>query len=192
MHLLQRFDASHDLEGVMASVVSTDITLEGTVLNEDTRSMMAQSKIGIARPTVHRGFVLEHEDMFTGKRSKLSRSQCLRLGHKEILGVQLLPDGRVSQIRWMGGLEGQRVMSPSGPSICRFRTSTSGIAVVEKTSWCIDSPPRCVGDQNPASNDDCADIVDSRTEGVLTQIQAPLGRRTMYFVQILDGNRSMH
>ena len=84
MHLLQRLDAGHELEGVMAGVVLTDIALEGTFLDQDTRSMVDQSKIGIARPAVDRAFLRHYKDMLTGKGSNLSRSQCLRLGRKEI------------------------------------------------------------------------------------------------------------
>ena len=40
------------------------------------------------------------------------------------------------------------------------------MAVVELTNSRVDSPPRCVGDRNSPSNDDGADVVDSRTEGV--------------------------
>ena len=74
MHFLQCLDASHELEGVMTRVVSTDITVEGTLLNQDTRSMVQQSKVGITRSVVDGALVLEYEDMFKGKRSKLSRS----------------------------------------------------------------------------------------------------------------------
>ena len=77
MHLLQRFDASHELEGFMARIMSTNIALEGTFLNQDTGSMVDQSKVGIARPAADRALVLEYEDMPKGKSSKLSRSQCL-------------------------------------------------------------------------------------------------------------------
>ena len=80
MHFLQRLHASHELEGVMTRVVSTSVTFEGTLLNQDTRSMVEQSKAGITRSTVDGALVLQYEDMFTGKRSKLSRSQCLCLG----------------------------------------------------------------------------------------------------------------
>ena len=102
----------------MARIVSTDIAFEGTFLNQDTRSMVDQSKIRIARPAVGRALVPEYEDMLTGKRSKLSRSQCLQLGRKEIPKVRRLPDGRVPEIRSMGGLEGQRVIPTGGPSVC--------------------------------------------------------------------------
>ena len=54
MDLLQRLDASHEPEGVMAVVVSTDIALEGMFLNQDTRLMVDQSNIGIARPAGRR------------------------------------------------------------------------------------------------------------------------------------------
>ena len=80
MHFLQCLDPSHELEGVMTRVVSTDITFEGTLLNQDTRSMVQQSKVGITRSAVDGALALEYEDMFTGKRSKLSRSQRLCLG----------------------------------------------------------------------------------------------------------------
>ena len=66
VHVLQRFDACHELEGVKAGVVSTDIALEGTFLNLDTKSMGDQTKIWIARRAVDRAFVLEYEDMVTG------------------------------------------------------------------------------------------------------------------------------
>ena len=75
--------------------------------------------------------------------------------------------------RWQGStntfvccLEGQHVIPASGRPICLLRTSTSGIAVVERTSSRVDSPPRFVGDRNSPSNNDCADVIDSRTEGV--------------------------
>ena len=76
MHLLQPFDTSHDLEGVMAGVVLTVIALEGTFLNQGTRWMFDQSKIGIARSVVDRALVLEYKDMLTGKSPKLSWSKC--------------------------------------------------------------------------------------------------------------------
>ena len=84
MHFLQCLDASHELEGVMTRVVSTDVSFEGTLLNQDARSMVQQSKVGITRSAVDGALVLEYEDMFTGKRSKLSRSQCLCLRRIEI------------------------------------------------------------------------------------------------------------
>ena len=36
MHFLQRLDASHELEGVVARIVLTSVTLEGTLLDQDT------------------------------------------------------------------------------------------------------------------------------------------------------------
>ena len=74
MHFLERLDASHELEGVMTRVVSTNVPFEGTLLNQDTRSMVEQSKVGITGPAVDGALVLEYEDMFTAKCSKLSRS----------------------------------------------------------------------------------------------------------------------
>ena len=65
VYLLQRLDGSHELEGVMARMVSTNIGLEGTFLNQDTRSMVEQSKVGIARLAVDGALVLEYEDMLT-------------------------------------------------------------------------------------------------------------------------------
>ena len=114
----QRLEASHELEGVMARIVSTNIAVEGTFLNQDTRSMVEQSKVAIARPAVDGALVLEYKDMLTGKSSKLSRSQRLRFGREEIPKVRRLPNARVPQIHSIGGLEGQRVMSTGGPSIC--------------------------------------------------------------------------
>ena len=49
VHLLQRFDAGREVEGVMARIVSTNIALEGTFLNRETRWMVEQLKVGIAR-----------------------------------------------------------------------------------------------------------------------------------------------
>ena len=143
--LLQRFDASQELEGVMARIVSTDIALEGRFPNQDTRWMVEQSKVGIARPAIDGALVLEYEDMLTGKSSKLSPSQCLRLGREEIPKVRRQPDGWVPQINWVGGVEGQPVVSTGGPSVCLLRTGTSGTAVVELTSSRVDSQPRRVG-----------------------------------------------
>ena len=79
VHFLKRLDAGHELQGVMTRVVSRNIALEGTLLNQDTRSMIEQSMVGITRLAVDVALVLEYEDMLTGKSSKLSRSQCLCL-----------------------------------------------------------------------------------------------------------------
>ena len=59
MHFLQRLDASHELEGVMTRVESTSVTFEGPLLDQDTRSIIEQSKVGITRSTVDRALVLE-------------------------------------------------------------------------------------------------------------------------------------
>ena len=59
VHFLQRLDASHELEGVMTRVVSTNVALEGTLLNQNTRSMVEQSKVGITGPAVDRALVLD-------------------------------------------------------------------------------------------------------------------------------------
>ena len=98
MYFLQCLDASHEVEGVMTRVVSTDITFEGTLLNQDNRSMVQQSKVGITRSAVDGALVLEYEDMFTGKRSKLPRSQCLCLGQIEIPKVRRFPSVLAPQI----------------------------------------------------------------------------------------------
>ena len=166
MHFLQRLDASHELEGVMTRVVSTSVTFEGTLLNQDTRSMIEQSKVGSTRSNVDGALVLEYEDMFTGKRWKLSQSQCLCLGRIEIPDIRRLPNVLVPQIRPIGDFEGECVMTTGGPSIGLLRTSTSGHAVVELTSSRIDSPPGCVSNQNSSNNDDGTDVIDSRAEGI--------------------------
>ena len=79
----------------------------------------------------------------------------------------------------MGGLQGQLVISTSGSSMCLLPTSASGITVIELTSSRVHSPTRCVGDSNPPSNDDCADVVDSRTKGIsvneLTTVRSRIG-----------------
>ena len=137
MHFLQRLDASHELEGVMTRVVSTSVTFEGTLLHRDTISMIEQSKVGITRSTVDGALVLEYEDMFTGKRSKLSWSQCLCLGRIEIPKIRRLPNVLVPQIRSIGDFEGERVMSTGGASIALLRTSTSrfGRSCSERLFW---------------------------------------------------------
>ena len=96
--------------------------------------MVQQSKVGITRSAVNGALVLEYEDMFTGKRLRLSRSQCLCLGRIEIPKVRLFPSVPAPQIGPIGDFEGERVISTSGPSIGFLRTSTSGHAVVELTS----------------------------------------------------------
>ena len=117
MHFLQRLDASHELEGVMTCVVSTSVTFEGTLLDQDTRSMIEQSKFGSTRSTIDRALVLEYEDMFTGRHSKLSRSECFCLGRIEIPKIRRLPNILVPQVCPIGDFEGERVMSAGGPSI---------------------------------------------------------------------------
>ena len=92
MHFPQCLDASHELEGVMTRVVLTNVAFEGTLLNQDTRWMVEQSKVGITRPAVDGALVLEYEDMLTGKRSKLSRSQCFCLGRIKISKVRRFPN----------------------------------------------------------------------------------------------------
>ena len=125
----------------MTRRVSTDITVEGTLLNQDTRSMVQQSKVGITRSVVDGALVLEYEDMFTGKRWKLSRSQCLCPGRIEVPEARRFPNVLTPQISPIGDLEGVSVMSTSRPPIGFLRTSTSGHAVVELTGSRIDSPP---------------------------------------------------
>ena len=110
MHFLQRLDASKELEGVLTRVLSTNVTFEGTLLNQDTRSMVQQSKVGITRSAVDGALVLEYEDMFMGKRSKLSRSQCLCLGRIEISKVRLFPSVLAPQVGLIGDFEGKPVM----------------------------------------------------------------------------------
>ena len=77
--------------------------------------MVQQSKVGITRSAVNGALVLEYEDMFTGKHSKLSRSQCLCPGRIEVPKVRLFPSVLAPQIRPIGDFEGERVMSTSGP-----------------------------------------------------------------------------
>ena len=180
MHFLQLLEASHELEGVMTRVVSRNVTLEGTLLNQDTRSMIEQSKVGITRPTVDGALVLEYEDMFTGKRSKLSRSQCLCLGRIEIPKIRRLPNVLVPQNHSVGDFEGESVISTGGPSIGLLRTSTSGHAVVELTSSRIDSPPRCVSNRKSSNNDDGTDVIDSRAEGISVNDLKHVGSRTFF------------
>ena len=131
--------------------------------------MVEQSKVGITSSTVDGALVLlvlEYEDMFRSKRSKLSRSQCLCLGRKEIPKVRRFPSVLAPQIRLIGDFEGERIMSASGPSIGFLQTSTSGHAVVELTSLRIDSPPWRVSNRNSSNNDYGTDVMDFRAEGI--------------------------
>ena len=180
MHFLQCLDASHELEGVMTRVVSSDFTFEGTLLNQDTRSMVQQSKVGITRSAVDVALVLENEDMFTGKSSKLSRSQCLCLGQIEIPKVRRFPSVLAPQIGPIGDLEGEPVMSPSRPSIGFLRTSTSSHVEVELTSSLIDSPPWRVSNRNSSHNLDGTDVIDSRAEGISVNDLKRVGSRTFF------------
>ena len=97
--------------------MSTDVAFQGAFVNQGCRSMIHHSIIGITRPAVDRTLVLEYEDTLMVKGSKMSQSQCLRLGRKESEKDRLLPDGRVPQIRPTGGLEGLRGMSTDCPLI---------------------------------------------------------------------------
>ena len=180
MHFLQCLDASHELEGVMTRVVSTNVTFEGTLLNQDTRSMVQQSKVEITRSAVDEAPVLEYEDMFTGKRSKLSRSQCLCLGRIEIPKVRRFPSVLAPHIGPIGDFEGEPVMSTSRPSIGFLRTSTSGHAVVELTPSRMDSPPRRVSNRNSSHNNDGTDVIDSRAEGISVNDLKHVGSRTFF------------
>ena len=164
----------------MTRVVSTNVTFEGTLLNQDTRLMVQQSKVGITWSAVDGALVLEYEDMFTGKRSKLSRSQCLCLGRIEIPKVRVFPSVLAPQIGPIGDFEGERVMSTSGPSIGFLRTSTSGHAVVELTSSCIDSPPWRVSNRNSSNNNDGSDVIDFRAEGISVSDLKHVGSRTFF------------
>ena len=180
MHSLQCLDASHELEGVMTRVVSTNITFEGTVLNEDTRSIVQQSKVRITRPAVDGALVLEYEDMFTGKRSELSRSQCFCLGRIETPKVRRFPSVLAPQIGPIGDFEGEPVMSTSRPSLGCLRTTTNGPAVVELTCSRIDLPPWRVSNRNSSHNNDGTDVIHSRTEGISVNDLKHVGSRTFF------------
>ena len=166
MHFFRRRDASHELEGVMTRVVSTNVAFDGTLLNQDTRLMVEQSKVGTAGPAIDGALVLEYEDMLTGKRWKLSRSQCLCLSRIKIRKVRRFPNVSVPQIHLIGDLEGECVMSTGGQSIGLLPTNTIGHALVELTSSRIQSPPRCVGNRNSPNNNDDTGVVNSRAEGI--------------------------
>ena len=58
--------------------------------------------------------------------------------------------------------------------------------MLELTSSRVDSPPGCVGDRNSPSNDDCADVVDSRTEGVsVNDLEAAFLRDDLELTEVL-------
>ena len=180
MHFLQCLDASHELEGVMTRVVSTNVTFEGTPLIQDTRSMVQQSKVGITRSAVDGALVLEYEDMFTDKCWKSSRSHCLCLGRVEIPKVRLFPSVLAPQIGLIGDFEGEPGMSTSRPSIGSVRTSTSGHAAEELTSSRIDSPPWRVSNRNSLHNNDGTDVINFRAEGITVNDLKHVGSRTFF------------
>ena len=180
VHLLQHLDASHELEVVMTRVVSMNVTFEGTLLNQATISMIEQSKVGITRPAVDGALVLEYDAMFTGKRSKLSRSQCLCLGGIEIPKIRRLSNVLVPQIRSIGDFEGERFMSTGATSISLLQTSTSGHAVVELTSSRIDSPPPRVSNRISPNKDDGTDVIDFGAEGISVNDLEHVGSRTSF------------
>ena len=146
--------------------------------------MVQQWKVWITGSAVDGALVLEYEDMFTGKRSKLSRSQCLCLGRIEIPKVRRFPSVLAPQIGPIGDFEGEGegepVMSTSRPSIGFLRTSTSGHGVVELTSSRIDSPPWRVSNRNSSHNNDGTDIMDSRAEGISVNDRKHVGLRTFF------------
>ena len=142
--------------------------------------MVQQSKVGITRSAVDGALVLEYEDMFTGKRSKLSRSQCLCLGRMELAKVRRFPSVLAPQIGPIGDLEGVPVMSTIRPSIGFFRTSTSGHAVVELTGSRVDSPPWRVSNRKSSQNNDGTDVIDSRTEGISVNDVKHVGSRSFF------------
>ena len=142
--------------------------------------MVQQSKVGITRSAVDGALVLEYEDMFTGKRSKLSRSQCLCLGRIEIPKVRRFPSVLPPQICPIGDLEGEPVVSTSRPSIGLLQTSISGQAVVELTSSRIESPPWHVSNRKSSHNNDGTDVIDSRTEGISVNDLKHVGLRTFF------------
>ena len=52
--------------------------------------------------------------------------------------------------------------------------------MVELTSSHIDSPPRCVSNQNSPNNDDGADVIDSRAEGISVNDLKHVGSRAFF------------
>ena len=71
-------------------------------------------------------------------------------------------------------------MSTAGTSIGFLRSSTSGHAVVELTSLCIDSPPWRVSNRNSSNNDDGTDVIDSRAEGISVNDLKHVGSTTLF------------
>ena len=59
-------------------------------------------------------------------------------------------------------------------------------AVVELTSWRIDSPPRRVGNRNSPNNDDDTEAVDSRAEGIsVNDLEAARSRVCLQSTEVL-------
>ena len=147
--------------------------------------MVQQSKVGITRSAVHGALVLEYEDMFTGKRSKLSRSQCLCLDRKEIPKVRRFPSVLAPQIGPINDFEEEPVKSSSRPSIGFLRASTSGHAVVELSSSRIDSPPWRVSNRNSSHNNDGTDVINTRAKSISVNDLKHVGLRT-FFLELTE------
>ena len=84
VHLLQRSSAGRKPEGIVPSVMSTDIAFEDTLVDQDSGSMIVQSNIGVTNSSVDRALVLKKEHLFTGKGSMLCCSQRLCRGSVEV------------------------------------------------------------------------------------------------------------
>ena len=71
-------------------------------------------------------------------------------------------------------------MSTNRPPIGFLRASTSGHAVVELTSSRIDPPPRRVGNRKSSYDNDGADVVLLRAEGISVDDLKRVGSRTFF------------
>ena len=105
------------------------VPLEGMLRDEDSRSMVDQSKVGVTRSSVHGALVLENEDMLAGKGSMLPHTQRPRSGSVEVPETRFLPYGIVPKVLSISGLQGLCIMSTSSPPILLAGTRTERIGV---------------------------------------------------------------
>ena len=117
MHVSQRSGTGYPLEYVVSSIMSTDVAFEGMLLDEGSRSMIDQSKIGVTGSPISRALVFENEYTLAGKGSMLPNTQRPRSGSAEIPKTRMLPYGLVPNVGSKSGPEGLCIVPTSSPSI---------------------------------------------------------------------------
>ena len=68
----------------------SDVAFEGTLVDEDSGSVVDQSKVGVTRSSINGALVFESEYMIAGKGLMLPDTQRPRSGSIEVAETQLL------------------------------------------------------------------------------------------------------